>query len=176
MSKKKKGNSHKIEKGTRKIIEGISDLIKKTDSGEFKLKCKKKDAKKILRTCAHWRINKNKTLPAVVPCKDDASKWQCRICGKRFPINTYSPEEAKERCEEFLEIVNQCFFYSVKMGGDESDTKTFETLKRMVPRFIKIYNNSMKQLRKKQLADDSKHGLEGDFNSFNIYSHLNFRV
>lgn len=171
-----KKNKARIDKNTRKIIENISDLISKRKNGDgFKIKAKGKQVKQIKRTCAHWMFRKGKLLPAVAVSNEIKGELKCLICGKTFPENSLTPEEANDMCRAFLQMVDQAFFFSVKMGGDASDAKIFETLKRVVPRFNKIYNNEMKHLNKfiKQ-EQQRKENLDG-LNQFDAYGSLRFK-
>lgn len=168
-----KKRSKKIDKETRKIIEAVSDLVKKKGNDTFKIKAKKKQAKKIKMTCAHWIIHKGKECQTVTFNPENNEEWICNICHKTFPIKPLEPEQYDEVCRQFLQIVDQAFFYSVKLGGNGDDTKVFEILKKTVPQFNKIVKNEMKILDKrfKASAVDNKK----DMNQFNAYAGLNIR-
>jgi hypothetical protein len=170
-----KKNHKKIEKETRKIIEAISDLVKrKNDVYKFKAG-KKKQIKEVKKTCVHWIVNKRgKEVPTVMRDPENPEYWKCRICGKSFPVRPLSNEDYQNICDNFEAIVNQCFFYSVKMGGDAVDTKIFLTLKKMIPRFTKIARNEIKALNKRQEYEDRK--LNSDsINQFGNYSSYTYR-
>lgn len=168
--------SRKIDKETRKIIEAVSDLVKKKkDDDGFKIKAKKKQAKKIKMTCPHWIIHKKKETHTVKVNPENNSEWICKICGKSFPISPYDDEKYDAICAEFLTIVDQAFFYSIRLGGCAEDTVVFENLKKYVPRFNKIVKNEMKILRKHLTVADNSNG-KNDLNQFNGYGALDFHV
>lgn len=170
MSKKK---SRKIEKETRKLIDGITDLVKKKGDGyKFKSK-KKKQIKKVKRTCVHWIIRKGKEMPTLVPDTNPAN-WKCTICGATFPVRPGTPEEYKQLAEQFLAQINQLQFWSVKMGGDSEDTKLFLRLKDMVPRYVKIAKNILKAVNKRQEWEDRK-SKSDSLSQFDGYGGFNYR-
>jgi hypothetical protein len=152
----------KIEKETRRLIESISELIKrKGDKYKFKVK-KKKQIREVKKTCVHWVIRKGVPHPTVVIDKDnDPSNWVCRICGAKFPIRPDIIEEMDddkkkitvnrytEVANDFLAHVNQLQFWSVMMGGDSSDTKMFTQLRKLLPRYMKVQKNIYKVMNKK---------------------------
>lgn len=164
--------SKKIEKETRRLIESISDLVRKKDN-QYKFRgTKKKEVRQIKRTCVHWIIRKGKEYPAVEERPESPGFWTCKICGKNFRIKPFTPEEYHQINETYLSVVNQCFFYSVKMGGDASDTKVMVRLKELVPKFDKISRVMMKQLNKRQEYEDRRRQSDqgsqfGSFSSFN---------
>lgn len=143
----------KIEKTTRKIIEVLSDMIRPREDGKIKYRkgINKKDIKKVKQTCAHWIIDKKgKEVPFVDEDHSKPGMFKCKFCEKSFPIKPLEEEELVARCEDFLALVNQAFFYSVKMGGDATDTDVFLSLKRTIPRFIKMSRNIRKQIANRQ--------------------------
>lgn len=170
MGKKK---HKKIEKETRKIIEAISDLVKrKNDTYKFKAG-KKKQIKEVKKTCVHWIVRKGKEVPTVMVDPENPENWKCRICGKSFPIKPLTPEDYQDICTQFEAVVNQGFFYSVKMGGDAEDTKVFLTLKKMIPKFNKLIRNEIKALNKRQEYEDRKLNSDNvsQFGNYSSYSY-----
>ena len=170
MSKKK---SKKVEKETRRLIEGIADLIKKKGDG-YKFKSgKKKQIKKVKKTCVHWTIRKGKEVPTVEPDPEIPGNWKCSICQCSFPIRPATPSEYIEAATNFLAHVNQLQFFSVKMGGDADDTKLFVQLKRMVPQYLKVQKNILKAVNKRQEWDDRKSESDSlsQFTSYNSFSY-----
>lgn len=170
--------SKKIEKETRRLIESISDLVKKKDN-RYKFKgAKKKTIREVKRSCVHWIIRKGKEYPAVEERPDSPGFWTCKICGKRFPIaplqvdSKRDIDEYRDACESFEAIVNQAFFYSVKMGGDASDTKVFLRLKELIPKFNKIVHNEMRQLNKRQEYEKNREvDADSQFGSYTSFSY-----
>ena len=162
----------KVEKETRRLIEGISDLIKRKRE-QFKFKTKKKKViKRVKLTCVHWTLYKGKEHPAVKSDINDPSKWRCGICGKSFPKNPSSNDPAKKdeyrtTANKLLEFVNQSQFFAVFMGGDKDDTKLFLQLKSAIPRYIKVHRRIMKQLEKHKLDNNkSKSNVMNQFDSW----------
>ena len=168
MAKKNK----KIDKETRKLIEAVSDMCKRNDDGSIKIKGKKKEVKKIRQCCPHWIIRKGKEYSTVTENPERNGELKCRICGTTFPMKPLDDNEYDQICKDFLQIVNQAFFYSVKMGGDSSDTKVFETCKRMIPRFNKIVKNEMKTLRKREIYENRKNNETGYGSQFGLRINL----
>lgn len=172
----------KIEKETRRLIEGISDLIKKKgDRYKFKTKSKK-DIKKIKRTCPHWVIRKGKERPATILDSVDNTKWRCAICGQTFPIkpaeirrgqNGEVYNEYEEATGRALELINQIQFWSVKLGGDATDTKMFLRLRSDLVRFNKVAKQVVKQVNKRQAMDRNRERSD-IMSQFNAYSGFNY--
>jgi len=167
--------SAKIEKDTRRLIESVSDLVRKKDN-RYKFKgVKKKEIRQVKRSCVHWIIRKGKEYPAVEVLKESPNFWTCKICGKQFPITPLSEEEYREICQGMLSIVNQIFFYSVKMGGDSSDTKVLLRLKELLPKFEKLSTSVVRQLDKRQKLEATRREAETS-SQFNPYSSYNYRT
>ena len=169
MSKKSK----KVEKETRRLIEGIADLVKKKGDG-YKFKSgKKKQIKKVKKTCVHWIIRKGKEVPTVTQDTNPAN-WKCTICGATFPIRPGTPEEYRQAAEQLLAHVNQLQFWSVKMGGDAEDTKLFLHLKQLVPRYLKVQKNILKAVNKRQEWEDRK-SQSDTLSQFDSYAGFSYR-
>lgn len=143
--------NRKIEKETRRLIEGISELIKrKGNRYKFRTK-KKKQIKRIKLSCVHWTMHKGKGMPTVVADDKNPMNWRCTICDASFPIRpTSSVDEFYELANKFLGYVNQAQFWAVKMGGDKEDTKMFLQLRALIPRQMKVYKNVFKELQKRE--------------------------
>lgn len=169
MSKKSK----KVEKETRRLIEGIANLVKKKGDG-YKFKSgKKKQIKKVKKTCVHWIIRKGKEVPTVTQDSNPAN-WRCTICGATFPVRPATDLEYREAANQFLAHVNQLQFWSVKMGGDADDTKLFVQLKQMVPRYLKVQKNILKAVNKRQEWEDRK-SQSDSLSQFDSYAGFNYR-
>lgn len=165
--------SKKVEKETRRLIEGITDLVKKKgDRYKFKSKNKKK-IKMIKRTCVHWIIRKGKEVPATVADPENPSNWKCMICGATFPIKPVEKDEYRAATEHMLAFVNQMQFWSVKLGGDADDTKMFLKLKETLPRFEKVSNQILKQVNKRQAWESNreKSDLMSQFDAYGAFSY-----
>jgi hypothetical protein len=147
----------KLEKETRRLIEGISELIKrKGDRFKFKTK-KKKQIRKIRLSCVHWIMRKGKEMPTVSKDPENPGNWKCDICGASFPIRpTEKVEEFYAIANQFLGYVNQSQFWAVKLGGDKEDTKMFLQLRALIPRQMKVYKNIHKQIQKRQAWDKNR--------------------
>lgn len=170
MSKKKK--NPKIEKETRRLMEGIADLVKKKGD-KYKFKSgKKKQIKKIKRTCIHWIIRKGKDFPTVV-LDSNPMNWRCTICGATFPIRPGTDQEYDNAVKIIIAYVNQLQFWSAKMGGDAADTKLFLQLKQSLPRLMKVQKNILKEVRKRQQWEDRKSNTDSlsQFDSYAGYSY-----
>lgn len=171
MAKKNK----KIEKETRRLIEGIGEMIKKKgDRYKFKTK-NKKTIRQIKRTCPHWRPDKGRDhRPAVVLDDVDQNMWRCKICGATFPVAPLTPEDYDKLCDEFLGVVNQMQFWGVNLGGDADDTKMFLALRRQVPRFRKVTHQIQKRVNKRQAWEANKKNSDA-LQQFDAYSGFNYR-
>lgn len=183
MAKKNK----KIEKETRRLIEGISDLVKKKgDRYKFKTK-NKKAVKKIRKTCPHWTIYKGKEIPTTNVDTEDPTMWRCAICGEKFPIRPARIEkvvddagrvtvynEYDEVISQQLSLVNQIQFWSVKLGGDEDDTKMFLRLRSDLARFSKVARQVVKQVNKRQAMDRNRENTDV-MSQFNAYAGFHYK-
>lgn len=175
--------SKKIEKETRRLIEGISDLVKKKgDRYKFKTKSKKA-IKKIKKQCPHWVIQKGKERPTVFVDPMNSKNWKCSICGASFPIRpakiekdadgvVYNEYEIKSR--QTLALVNQIQFWSVKLGGDATDTKMFLRLRNDLVRFEKVARQVVKQVNKRQAMDRNRENTD-IMQQFNAYAGFNYK-
>ena len=170
MSKKK---SKKVEKETRRLIEGITDLVKKKGDG-YKFKSgKKKQIKKVKKTCVHWLIRKGKEVPGVTQDANPAN-WKCGVCDVTFPIRPATPDEYKDNANMMLAYVNQLQFWSVNMGGDASDTKLFLQLRALIPRYLKVQKNILKAVNKRQEWEDRRTQTDS-LTQFNSYAAFSYR-
>lgn len=155
----------KVEKETRRVIESVSDLVKKKgDRYKFKSK-NKKMVKKVKRTCVHWIIRKGKEVPTVANDPERPGYWKCRVCQMSFPIKparVWEDDDGEKHSEyddatdRTLEFVNQMQFWSVKLGGDAEDTKMFLKLKECLPRFKKVSRQILKQVNKRQAWEKNR--------------------
>lgn len=181
MSKKK----IKVEKETRRLMEGITDLVKrKGDRYKFKSK-NKKIVRKVKKTCVHWIIRKGKECPTVIHDPEHPGNWKCTICGASFPIRpldiTNDPNDPahminpyENETDHLLQLVNQMMFYSVKLGGDSDDTKMFVSLKQMLPKFSKASKQIVKRINQREAWEKNRE--RGDVMSqFDAYSGINYR-
>lgn len=172
MAKKK---SKKIEKETRRLMESMSDLVKKKgDKYKFKTG-KKKTIKKIKKSCVHWIMRKGKETPTVDRDPTNPANWKCTICGASFPVRPLELKEYNATANDMLSYINQLQFFSVKMGGDAEDTKLFLDLKNKIPRYMKIQRNILKQVNKRQQWEDRKANTDG-LGQFDSYAGFNYRT
>lgn len=174
----------KVEKETRRLMEGITDLVKKKgDRYKFKSK-NKKVIKKVKKTCVHWIIRKKGETPTVIHDPERPGNWKCTICSASFPIKPLvikkDPDTGKWinpyeiKANELLELVNQIQFYSVKLGGDADDTKMFITLKQALPRFAKVSKQVVKRINQREAWENNRE--RGDIMSqFDAYNGINYR-
>lgn len=172
--------SKKIEKNTRRLIESVSDMVKrKGDRYKFKSK-NKKVVKKVKKTCMHWVIRKGKEYPTVVNDPERPGYWRCTICGASFPIKPLVSTDGKRSqyeidCEHMVGLVNQMQFWSVKLGGDADDTRMFIDLKKNLPRFAKVSKQILKRVNQRE--DYERNRSKGDSRSqFDVYSGYNYRA
>lgn len=170
--------SKKVEKETRRLMESISDLVKKKgDRYKFKSK-NKKIVRKVKKTCVHWIMRKGKEYPTVLTDPEHPGYWRCAICGAIFPIRPLESNHPKKNqyeldAEHMLSLVNQMQFYSVKLGGDAEDTKMFIDLKRNLPRFAKVSKQILK--RANQREEYERNRSKGDsMSQFDVYSGYNY--
>lgn len=166
--------SKKVEKETRRLMEGIADLVKKKgDRYKFKSK-NKKLVKKVKKTCVHWIIRKGKEVPTVVIDPERSGYWKCTICGESFPIKPVSHDEYVDTCKRTLEFVNQMQFWSVKLGGDADDTKMFIRLKESIPRFEKVSKQILKRVNQREAWEKNREHSDV-MSQFDAYSGFNYR-
>ena len=171
---------HKIEKETRRLIEGISDLVKKKgDKYKFKSH-NKKIVKKVKKTCCHWIIRNGKELPAVIRHPDPKMQgyWKCKICGAVFPVRPPSDVNGESAYDaatnQMIQLVNQIQFLSVRLGGDSDDTKMFLNLRKDLPRFMRVSRQIIKRINKRD-AFEKKREDNGIMSQFSSYNGLNYR-
>lgn len=169
----KKGK--KVEKETRRLIESVSDLVKKKDGG-YKFKTKnKKIRKRVRKTCTHWVIRKGgKELPAVIQDPNNPNNWKCGICGASFPIKPPENSNYSAMTHEMLEYINQLQFWSVKLGGDKEDTKMFIRLRSDLPRLEKVAKQIVKQVNKRETWEKNRERSDA-MTQFDMYSGFNYR-
>ena len=171
MAKKNK----KVEKETRRLMESVTDLVKKKgDRYKFKSKNKKK-IKQVKKTCVHWIIRKGKEVPTVVHDPERNGYWKCTICGASFPITPISNAEYTNTCNNMLELVNQMQFWSVKLGGNADDTKMFIRLRESIPRFQKASKHILKIVNKRDAWDKNRENSDV-MSQFDAYSGYNYRA
>lgn len=166
-------SAKKVEKETRKLLEGTNDIIKKKN-GRFKFKIKgKKQIRAAKQRCFHWIIRKNKEVPLVRSDIGPSGYWKCTLCGKVFPIRPKELDTYINDAEQFMQDVEQMAFWSVRMGGDKEDTKMFLALKANVPRFLKASKNILKEVNKRDAWDKNrqKTDLLSQFDAYSGYSY-----
>lgn len=166
--------SKKVEKETRRLMEGITDLVKKKgDRYKFKSK-NKKMIKKVKKTCVHWIIRKGKEVPTVVHDVEHPGNWKCTICGASFPIKPVSVDEYNRQVDQLLAHVNQMQFWSVKLGGDAEDTKMFIRLKENLPRFKKVSKQILKRVNQREAYENNRERSDV-LAQFDAYAGFNYR-
>lgn len=166
--------SKKVEKETRRLMEGISDLVKKKgDRYRFKTK-KKKVIKKVQRTCVHWIIKKGKEIPTVIHDPDRPGYWKCTLCGASWPVKPGELKDYQATISGALEMVNQMQFWSVKLGGDADDTKMFLRLKEALPRMEKVSKHILKLVNKRDAYENNRKNSDA-LAQFDAYSGFNYR-
>ena len=167
-------NSKKVEKETRKLMEGIADLVKKKgDRYKFKSK-NKKMVKKARKTCVHWIIRKGKEVPTVVHDPERPGHWKCTICHASFPVKPVSYDEYVENCNRMLENINQMQFWSVKLGGNADDTKMFLQMKMNIPRFEKVSKQILKRVNQRETWEKNRENTDV-MSQFDAYG-FNYRA
>jgi len=173
MARKK---SKKLEKETRRLVEGIADLTKKRSDGTYKFRTKKKKViRRIKTTCVHWTISKGREVPTVTQDNENPNNWRCVICGATFPIRPFKKvEDHHILVDRLLADINQFQFWGVKMGGDAEDTKMFLKLKTLLPRYRKVQRNIYKQVNKRQEFEDRKSHTDS-LSQFDSYTGFNYR-
>ena len=173
MSKKK---NKKIDKETRQLIEGISDLLKKKGD-RYKFKSgNKKTIRKVKKTCVHYIIRKGKPHPTVTQDPTRSGYWKCQLCKQSFSIKPLNDNEYLKRAENFLEDINQLQFYSLDLGGDGEDTRLFVQLKQLVPKYIKVQKNLLKAINKKSKFEDAKRNSDIMDPFANYNTGYNYRI
>lgn len=161
--------SKKVEKQTRQLIEGISDLVKKKGD-KYKFRSgKKKVVRRVKKTCVHWIYRKGKEVPTVTHDSARPGYWKCKVCQASFPIRPSDYEAYRKRAQTFLEDINQLQFLGVKMGGNADDTKLFVQLKQSIPNYIKLSKGLLKQINKRAEWEDRKRNADG-MDQFAAYS------
>lgn len=166
--------SKKVEKETRRLMESIADLVKKKgDRYKFKTKSKKQ-IKRIKKTCPHWITRKGKDVPTVSKDPNNPNNWKCNICGSTFPVEPLKLEEYEAATASMLSLVNQIQFYSVKLGGDASDTKMFLNLKQNLPRFNRVAKQVLKRVNQRQAWEQNKK-KSGSLDQFSAYGGFEYK-
>ena len=172
--------SKRINKDVRRLMEGISDLVKKNKSGNrYKFKSKnKKVVKKVKKTCIHWIVRKGNAIPTVDHDPNNSRNWKCLVCGASFPIMPLNADGKSTgydaAVEQMLGLVNQMQFWSVKLGGDADDTKMFLKLKENLPRFAKVSRQIIKRVNKREEYESNR--AKGDVMAqFDAYSGFGFK-
>lgn len=168
----------KVDKETRRLLESVSDLVKKRgDRYKFRTKSKK-TIKKIKKTCVHWIIRKGKEVPCVQQDPDRAGWWKCKICGATFPIRPLEDVDGQNQYElkvdEMVQLVNQIQFWSVKLGGDADDTKMFLQLRALLPRFSKVSKQVIKRVNKREEISNSQRKNDA-MDQFSMYAGYNYK-
>ena len=164
----------KVEKETRRLMEAVSDLVKRKGD-RFKFKSKnKKLVKKVKRDCIHWIYRKGKECPTVTHDPENPGNWKCMICGASFPIVPLQQDEYKARIEDIVALVNQLAFYSVKLGGNADDTKMFIQLRRNLNSCAKASKPIIKHINKRDRMERNRQNTDSS-NTFSAYSGYNYR-
>ena len=175
MAKKKSS----IEKNTRKAIEATSELIKiRGGKVKWRKKLKKKEIRLAQMSCFHWHIRNGRANPTLVQDESRPGYWTCRICHKSFPIKPLpftddNPEPYADATEKMLELVNQIAFWSVRFGGDSSDSKMFLSLKRDLERFKKVSKTIIKRVKKRDEFEQQQ-GQQST-STFTTWSAFNYK-
>lgn len=166
--------SKKVEKETRRLMEGIADLVKKKgDRYKFKSK-NKKIQKKVKKTCVHWIFRKGKEVPTVIHDPEKPGNWKCTICGASFPVKPGEQKDYELNCTNMLEAVNQIQFWAVKLGGDAEDTKMFLRMKSDIARFGKVSKHILKAIDKRNAIENNRQNSDM-LSQFDAYAAFNYR-
>ncbi|MCM1439737.1 MAG: hypothetical protein NC131_11150 [Roseburia sp.] len=167
----KKGKS--VEKETRRLMEGVADLVKRKGDGyKFKSKSKKK-IKMVKKMCPHWIVRKGKEVPTVVADPEHPGYWRCAICKTRFRVQPEPLGEYYDVADRFLEQLNQLQFWSVKLGGNKEDTQMFLKLRALVPRYRKVAKQIHKRVNQREAWENNRQRSDL-LSQFNMYSGFNY--
>lgn len=179
MGKKK---NKKIDKETLRLIESVTDMVKKKkdESGneiyKFQKGIKRKQIKQIKRSCPHWILNKKQSLtPLVEQDPTNPSYWVCKLCGHPIPKAFLTPEQYKQASDNYLALIDQAMVYLIKLGGDSDDAKILLKLKENVPKARKILMNMAEldeKIRREKKATEEK---SSQFGSYQAYNQINYR-
>lgn len=165
----------KIEKETRKLMEAMGDLIKKSSGGKYKFKSKsKKTLKSVKKNCIHWIVRKGNVDPTVNQNPDNGEEWRCKICSRTFPIKPLTREQYSETITETGKIIDQLLFYSVKLGGDADDTKLMLDVRKKLPEIQKIAKAISKAISKRDQMEANRKNTDATA-QFSAYSGYNYR-
>lgn len=166
--------SKKVEKETRRLMEGVADLVKKKGN-RYKFKHKnKKLIKKVKKNCVHWIMRKGKEVPTVMNDPERPGYWKCAICGHSFPIKPVKIEEYKAVCNQMMEFVDQMQFWSVKLGGNADDTKMFIRLKESIPRYQKVAKQILKRVNQREQWENNRANSD-ILSQFDAYAGFNYK-
>jgi len=164
----------KVEKETRRLMEGMADLVKRKGN-RYKFKTgKKKQIRKIKRKCVCWIIRKGEKCPTVQTDTANPMNWKCTICGSSFPKRPATMEEYFKDINGFISYIDQAKFFSVMMGGNAEDTKLFLRMKSDSIRFRKVLKNVIKNINKRQKWEDRKEKSDS-LDQFDSYAGFNYR-
>ena len=169
MGKKKR---IKMEKETKRLVEGISHLVKKsTDGNRFKFKKhSKRDLKKLKKICPHWIIRNGEEHSALrIDRRDPPNVRRCGICGARFQIYPKTKNQYQHDFDIVLSDINQIEYYLVKLGGSAPDIKLITRLKEDIPRMLKVTQNIARITEKRnrnKMAAKGQGGNRGIEESF----------
>lgn len=173
--------SKQVEKETRRLMESISDMVKRRGGKyQFKKKHKKKQLRRMRMTCVHWIYRKGRSIPTVIHDPNDPNLWRCTICGATFPVNPLkcNADQVKShdtpydhKVNEMLSLVNQIQFWSIRLGGDKEDTKMYLELRRLLPRFRKVARNVLKNVKKRELVENNpdKNNIMATFDAYSSF-------
>lgn len=165
--------SKKVEKETRRLIETVTDCVKrKGDRYKFKSKNKKR-VKQIKRTCVHWIYRKGKEVPTTIQDPNRPGYWKCMICGASFPVKPDTDDNVRLAANKLLEYVNQMQFFSVRLGGDAEDTKMFLDLRKNIPRFLKVHHQIRKCIFKREALEQNRSN-NSVMSQFDVYQSFNY--
>ena len=164
----------KMDKETSRLVDVMTDLLKKTRNGYKFKNVKKKSVKKAKRLCVHWMNRKGKPVPMVHTDENNPTNWKC-ICGASFPIKPLAPEDYRQTAEEFLSHVDQISFWAVMMGGDKGDVKIISRLKQIIPEFMKIEKEVVKAMNKRHEFEERKNNTDA-MGQFDSYSGFNYNL
>lgn len=186
-------NKKKLDKDLRLLLERITDMVKPTKSGKFKIrKGSRKIVKSIKRNCCHWILVKNKAETTVQEDPRNPNNWKCGICQASFKKAPYllsrnpnfNPNDCDEDNEflepgdegytpdynyifdEALEATNQILLWEVGMGGNKEDLKIMLTLKRYLPKMKRLSNRVYKAF---STRSSNKKNKERGADTFDMY-------
>ncbi len=156
--------------------ESFTSIITKSLDKHGRIKGKnKKETKKLKDECFHHiKSKKHKIKPDIQ--NDGQGTCTCYACNHKFRTHTYSKDDMRDLCDNFMEVVDQAKYITVAANLGRNAEEYLVHLTGAVRTFPKFYTKAVKVVSKEESTKKrKKRKNSNDWRSTDSYQYGSWR-